>query len=166
MTKNKATTDLKNWKVLFKVVNKEDKSTKNLEEKILKLIKDENLSTMSYAFDFYTENENFLTLQGIKTEGFAYYVASLLNDNKKYKVTESAIVIASENYKVVQIKKNFEEYLTFKRNSDIPVPAVEQVPTQKNSNVDSKAIEKTETLPASNTKKNEAQKSLKESNPK
>ena len=130
---NFTTAESKNWKVLYKVSQKEDKSTKALEDKIKKFITSENLKQLTYSFDIYTEKENFITVQGIKSEAFAKNVAFILKDDKKYKVVEPAIVISSENYKVVQIKKNLEEYLSPPKTGVVPnqpVQPVQQVAPQ------------------------------------
>jgi len=122
---NFSAVDTKNWKILYKVGKLEDKSTKALEDKIKKFIASENIEKLSYSYDVYTEKENFLTISGIKSEAYAKNVAGIMKEDKKYKITEPAIVISSDNYKVVQIKKNLEDYLTAPKG--IPVqPAVPQ----------------------------------------
>ena len=138
---NFTTAESKNWKILYKVGQQDDKTTKNLEEKIKKYITGENLTKLSYTFDIYTEKENFITIQGIKSEGYAKNVATILKEDKRFKITEPAIVISSDNYTVVQIKKNLDEYLAPKKtaltpdqpaipNSGVPQPAADNVKTQ------------------------------------
>jgi tetratricopeptide (TPR) repeat protein len=138
---NFTTAESKNWKILYKVGKQDDKATKNIEEKIKKFIAGENLTRFNYTFDIYTEKENFITVQGIKSEAYARNVASILKEDKKFKITEPAIVISSDNYKVVQIKKNLTEYLSPTKtvvvpnqpevpNPVVPQPAVEKPKTQ------------------------------------
>ena len=138
---NFTTAESKNWKILYKVGQQDDKATKNIEDKIKKFIAGENLTRLTYTFDIYTEKENFITVQGIKSEAYARNVASILKEDKKFKITEPAIVISSDNYKVVQIKKNLAEYLSPPKtvvvpaqpavpNPVVPQPAVEKVKTQ------------------------------------
>ena len=105
------TNDTKNWKILYKVAKRDDNNTKVLEEKIKKFITSENIAKLSYTFDIYNEKENFITISGIKSEVYAKNVAAIMKDDKIYKITEPAVVISNENYKVVQIKKNLAEYL-------------------------------------------------------
>ncbi|TRX23761.1 gliding motility protein [Flavobacterium franklandianum] len=116
----------KNWKILYKVGQQADKATKNIEDKINKFIAGENLTRLTYTFDIYTEKENFITIQGIKSEAYAKNLASILKEDKKFKIIEPAIVISSDNYKVVQIKKNLAEYLTPQKT--VVVPAQSAVP--------------------------------------
>ncbi|MES2573304.1 MAG: gliding motility protein [Bacteroidota bacterium] len=110
--------EAKNWKILYKVGKIDDKSTKELEEKIKKFIATEGLS---YTFDIYTEKDNFIAIHGLKFEAYAESIATVLKDNKEYKIVESAIIISNENYKIVQIKKNLEQYLVAPKV--VPVPA-------------------------------------------
>ena len=117
---NFTTTDTKNWKILYIVGKSDDKSTKALEDKLKKFNTDENYQKLAYSFDIYTEKENFIVITGIKTEAYAKYVASILKDDKKFKITEPAIVITNENYTVVQIKKNLGEYLVPQKTVDVP----------------------------------------------
>jgi hypothetical protein len=125
---NFTTADTKNWKILYKVGKQEDKNTKALEDKIKKFIANENINKLSYTFDIYTEKENFITIQGLKSEVYAKNIIAVMKDDKKYKVSEPAIVISSDNYKVVQIKKNLEEYLAPPKAAVVPAQPI--VPQQ------------------------------------
>ena len=138
---NFTTAESKNWKILYKVGKQDDKATKNIEDKIKKFIAGENLTRLTYTFDIYTEKENFITVQGIKSEAYARNVASILKEDKKFKITEPAIIISSVNYEVVQIKKNLAEYLSPPKTAVVPnqpavpapvvpQPAVDNVKTQ------------------------------------
>ena len=138
---NFTTTESKNWKILYKVGKDDSKATKNIEEKFKKFITGENLTRLTYTIDIYTEKENFITIQGIKSEAYAKNVAGILKEDKKFKITEPAIIISSNNYEVVQIKKNLDEYLSPKKiavkpnqtavpNPVVPQPALDNVKTQ------------------------------------
>ena len=105
------TMDTKNWKILYKVGNREDKNTKIIEDKLKKLIADANYQNLTYSYDVYTEKENFITIHGINSEVYANAISRTLKEDKKYKVAEPAIVVSNDNYKVIQIKKNLEVYL-------------------------------------------------------
>ena len=106
-----STTDLNNWKILYRVGGRADKNTKEIEEKIKMFIAAENLQKLYYSYDIYTEKENFITIHGIKSEVYAKDIVFVLKDNVKYKLIDPAIVVTSENYKVIQIKKNLDLYL-------------------------------------------------------
>lgn len=123
---NFTTAESKKWKIIYKVGIKEDKAIKALEDKIKKFIANENLARLTYTIDIYTEKENFIAIQGINSEVYAKNVAAILNEDKKYKVVEPATVISSDNYKVVQIKKNLEEYLSPQKTVAPPVQPDQQ----------------------------------------
>jgi tetratricopeptide (TPR) repeat protein len=108
------TKDTKNWKILYKVAAKEDKSTKVIEGKIKKFIITPNGKSLSYSYDIYNGKENFIIIHGLNSEANARYIASVLKENKEYKMDEPAIVISNENYKVIQINKNLNAYLALK----------------------------------------------------
>ena len=109
------TTESNSWKVLYQVGLREDKSTKDLEEKIMKFIASENLQKLTFSYDIYTDSKNFFAIHGIKTKAYADDIALVLKDNAKFKITSPAIVISAENYKVIQIKKNLENYLALEK---------------------------------------------------
>jgi tetratricopeptide (TPR) repeat protein len=109
------TIDTKSWKILYKVGQREDKNTKEIEAKIKQFLAEENLQRLTYSYDIYTEKENFITIHGIQSELYAKDIALVLKENKKFKVSEPAIVVSKENYKVIQIKKNLNEYVTPKK---------------------------------------------------
>jgi len=98
-------------KVLYYADNLDDKKVKTLIEKITKFIKERNQSQLTTSIDLYTMDKNFFVIHGLRDEEYAKGVVSILKEFKEYKITEQAIVISSENYKIVQMKKNLEEYL-------------------------------------------------------
>ena len=109
------TTTAKSWKILFKVGIQSDPLTKEIEEKIKKFIEDEKIEKRSYSYDVYTDKENFLVIHNIKSEAYANDIINYMKANKQYTITQPAIIISSDNYKVIQIKKNLEIYLASKK---------------------------------------------------
>ena len=107
--------ETKNWKIIYRINTQDNESANAIEESIRKFIADENIERLYYSCDIYTGKESFITIHGIKSEAYAKSVATLLKDNKKYAIGLPAIVISSENYKIIQIKKNLESYLTYSK---------------------------------------------------
>ncbi len=101
----------KSWKVLYATKDFENASTKTLRDKIKKFIADKDLKKLSVSLDIYTTTDNFVVIHGMNSEDLANGVASVLKEFKEYKVPETPIVISAENYAIVQIKKNLDEYL-------------------------------------------------------
>ena len=125
------------WKILYKADNPNDKNTKLLQDKIKKFIADRNIAKITMSYDMYTMDENFVVIHGLKSEEYAKGIASILKELKEYKVSGTPYIISNDNYKIVQIKKNFEEYLKTPPSDplpDTPAPAVqkhtEEAPTE------------------------------------
>jgi len=110
-----STTDNKNWKVIFRIEKNDTKTEAAIESKIVLFFANENVEMLKYSCDLYTEKESFITIQGIHSESYAQFVAALFAENEKYKIKQPGIIISGENYKIVQIKKNLDEYLSLKK---------------------------------------------------
>lgn len=117
--------DTKKWKIVFQVPYLNTINSDELEVKINKLISNENYKALSYSCDKYSEKESFITISGINSEEYAKAIITTLKE--KYKVETAAIIISDENYKVVQMKKNLDEYLAPRKPTIAPKqPAVPQ----------------------------------------
>jgi hypothetical protein len=101
----------KNWKILYQTKDFEDAGTKVLREKIKKFIADRSLNKLAVSLDIYTMTDNFVVMHGINTEDLALGITAILKDYKDYKVQQTPIIISAENYTIVQIKKNLDEFL-------------------------------------------------------
>jgi len=104
----------KNWKILYKAGKRDDAETKKLMEKINKYIKEKQYDNSSVSYDVYNETENFVVVHGFTSKQYAEYFITLLKDAKDYKIVTPAKVISSDNYSVVQVKKNYKEFLELK----------------------------------------------------
>ncbi|MES2812300.1 MAG: gliding motility protein [Bacteroidota bacterium] len=102
------------WKVLYKVGKKEDVATKDLMDKIQKYILEKQYDKFFVSYDVYNENENFVVIHGISSKEFSRYLIELLRDTKGYKIKTPATVISSENYSVIQVKKNYDQFIALK----------------------------------------------------
>jgi len=109
------------WKILYKSDNPTDKKSKNIQDKVAKFIKERGIAKLKMSYDMYTMDKNFIVIHGMKDEEYAKGIASILKEFKEYKIQDMAYVISDENYKIVQIKKNFEEYLTTPVTAPLPV---------------------------------------------
>jgi tetratricopeptide (TPR) repeat protein len=122
----------KNWKILYQTKDFENAGTKVLREKIKKFIADRSLNKLAVSLDIYTMTDNFVVIHGINSEDLAIGITSILKDYKDYKVLQKAIVISAENYTIVQIKKNLDEFLAGNLPETAPQPnwdgTIEQAP--------------------------------------
>lgn len=101
------------WKVIFKFTPNDPKM-KPLTDKIQKFIKDGLNNSITLSTDVYTMNEDFLVIHGFNSKLAAIDAVTVLKDYKAYKIAQTPIIIASEDYKVVQIKKNLDAFLAIK----------------------------------------------------
>ena len=115
LEKMEFTTTAKSWKILFKVGLRSEPQTKEVEEKIKQFIADEKIEQRSYSYDVYTDKENFIVIHHIKSEAYANDIINYMTVNKQYTINQPAIIISSDNYRVVQIKKNLDSYLASKK---------------------------------------------------
>jgi tetratricopeptide (TPR) repeat protein len=102
------------WKIIFKFDSPTDPKIKPLTEKIQKFIKEGLNNSITISNDIYTTNENFLVVHGFNSKLAALDAVTILKDFKTYKVTETPVIISSEDYKVVQVKKNLTQFLAIK----------------------------------------------------
>ena len=81
--------------------------TKTLDEVVAK-VAHYDLKT---SIDVYNPETTFVVVHGLKSidgaKGFAY----ILRDEDRLKITKPSVAISSKNYQIVQIHKNFDEYL-------------------------------------------------------
>ena len=98
------------YKIMFKVaVN--DPKVQALTDKIKQFIKDGNNNAITLSSDIYTTDENLLVIHGFINKLAAIDAVSILKDYKSYKVAETPVIISTEDYKVVQVKKSYVQYL-------------------------------------------------------
>ncbi len=86
-------------------------SHKNLLEKLNKYAKESGDVKIKVSNDIYDVEKNMIVLHGILNKATAESVYNYLKEHKDYKVKDTPIIISNEDYKVVQVKKNLEEYL-------------------------------------------------------
>lgn len=103
------------WNILYRVGALSDEQTTIVEAKIKKWIATTASPNMSYSFDNYTLKDNFITIHGLRSEADAIDIADYLKNTKEFSVAAAYITISTDNYKIVQINKNLEDYLEFKK---------------------------------------------------
>ena len=100
------------WKIVFPKSYNSTSDIEALEKKLDKFIKDRNDVLVKRSNDLYNDSNNFIVLHGLQSKESAQSVLFLLKDYKDYKINDEAYVISSDNYMVVQIKKNWDNYLS------------------------------------------------------
>lgn len=116
------------WKIVFEPANSlDDKSTKPLLDKLNKFAKERTIETLTVSTDIYSIDRNLIVIHGIKSEESAKGIAQVLKEFKEYKIEDKSIVISAENYRIVQIYKNLDEYVSGDGPTFVPKtkPAIE-----------------------------------------
>ncbi|MEO6175937.1 MAG: tetratricopeptide repeat protein [Flavobacterium circumlabens] len=103
--------DGKNWKILYLISNNDSKSLQKIEEALKVFLLVENYERLTTSVDKYNKTQKFVVIHGMKSEAYANDLAGVFRDDKKYKIASPPIIISSDNYKIIQIKKNLEAYL-------------------------------------------------------
>ncbi|MFD0795887.1 tetratricopeptide repeat protein [Maribacter chungangensis] len=99
-----------NWKVMFPFRRSDNQMALKLMELLEQSIKDLKYRNR-ISKDIYNLEEQFVVVHGFKSKEFALGYAELLKNNKDYRVAHKNFVILSENYKVIQVHKNLQDYL-------------------------------------------------------
>lgn len=97
------------WKLIYKIQHGADIA--ELNQKLGKFMADRPNDKLKITLDSYTLNEDFVVIHNIDTEQRAKDLITLLEEYKDYRIKEKFVFISSDDYKVVQIKKNFNVYL-------------------------------------------------------
>lgn len=98
-----------NWKVVFPFKIRDDEKALKLKELLEKSIKDLRYKNL-VSKDIYNLEDEFVVVHGFKSQDFALGYAELLKNNKDYRVANENFVILSDNYKIIQVHKNLEDY--------------------------------------------------------
>jgi hypothetical protein len=101
----------KTYNLVFVTNYPNEISHKNLIEKLNQYAKVSGDRKVSVSNDIYKVDKNMIVLHGILNKVTAESVANYLKEHKDYKLKDTPIIISNEDYKVVQVNKNLEEYL-------------------------------------------------------
>lgn len=101
------------WKVVYKFDATEMEEATALLEKLNEAITYFNYTYMSASMDYYDPSTKFVIIHGLSTKLGGRGFAEVLEEKKEFKIERAFFEIASPNYKVIQIHKNLEDYLTF-----------------------------------------------------
>ncbi|SLJ92526.1 Tetratricopeptide repeat-containing protein [Salegentibacter salarius] len=99
-----------NYKLLYRFEASEEEVALALKEKIAAAISEIKYDHLSVSIDVYDPEAVFVMVHGLEDLNRAKGFAELLEINEDYLVEKEPIEISTENYRIVQIQKNLEEY--------------------------------------------------------
>lgn len=98
------------WKIVFEKPTNQESYDKLIVALDL-LIKNRPDLRVFHSTDIYDASKQMVVLHNLKTEIQAQEVLMLLRDAKEYKVSQKGFVVSSENYKVIQAKKYWTQFV-------------------------------------------------------
>ncbi len=101
----------RNLKMIYEVDYPLSPESEQLKEKLQRYANDRAHSGIQFSADMYADNKMFLVLHGIKSGNLAKSAQMYLEIEKDYGITQSPVLISSDDYAVVLIKKNWPEYI-------------------------------------------------------
>ncbi|MBZ9630885.1 hypothetical protein LB465_08845 [Salegentibacter sp. LM13S] len=99
-----------NYKLLYRFDVSEQEAASALKEKIETAISDINYDHLSVSIDVYDPDEVFVMVHGLQDINRANGFAELLQINEDYLVEKESMPISTENYRIVQIQKNLDDF--------------------------------------------------------
>ncbi len=102
-----------NWKIVYAFTNSDIQSATALKEQLDTALETLGYSNYATSLDVYNDRQTFVVVHYLNSKSQAEGLVELLAINKELKkpIIKENTIIASENYKLVQLHKNLEEYI-------------------------------------------------------
>lgn len=140
------------YKMIFKISDTISEGNKSIIEKIKQFTTERTAEKLYFSIDNYIMDEILLVMHGIPTEEKAKEIATILRDYKDFRIKETALIVSTENYKVIQVQKNLADYgknLTVneldEKTTENKAPQQEQKAAEKQAPVDKTPVNLLET---------------------
>lgn len=101
-----------NWKLVYKFTSAEIEEAKKLQKLLDKAIKELNYTNMTTSIDYYNPETRLVMVHGLNSKLGTQGFGEVLRERKGYKIKKPFFEISSPNYKIIQIHKNLDSYLT------------------------------------------------------
>lgn len=99
------------WKVAYPFAHDKKEDAVFLLEQLTEALDYYNYDQMTVSLDYYNPETYLVMIHGLNTQLGGRGFAEVLKESKKYRVDLPYFEITSENYRIIQIHKNLEEYL-------------------------------------------------------
>jgi len=100
-----------NFKVVYYFNNPSKEELATFKKKLQDEIEKVNVYTLSLSVDKYDATTSFVVVHGLKSKEGATGYALSLEERKKDKIKQDFFAVSSSNYRIIQIHKNFDEYI-------------------------------------------------------
>lgn len=99
-----------NYKVLFAFDASDEQGALDFQKKLTEAFEKVEYTQFSTSIDFYNAQTSFVVIHYLSSRQQAEGLVELLATNDEIQITRPSTILASENYKIVQIHKNFDAY--------------------------------------------------------
>lgn len=100
------------WKLVYKFNAAETAEAQKLMELLNKALEELNYTNLSTSIDYYNPETQFVIVHGLRSKLGAQGFGDMLKERKGYKIKKPFFEISRANYKVIQIHKNLDSYLS------------------------------------------------------
>lgn len=102
----------KHFKLVYYFEGASDEDIKSFTEKLQKEIDNVRAFDLTLSTDLYVSNTAFVVVHGLPSKEGALGYGDALEEKKKDKIIHQHFAASSANYKIIQVHKNLNEYLT------------------------------------------------------
>lgn len=104
--------DSKHFKVIYQFNKAEKEGIKDFVKTLNEAVGKVQHYDLTTSIDLYDPNTTFVVVHGLKSIEGAKGFSQILKEGDGYKIEKPSFAISSDNYRIVQIHKNLEAYLT------------------------------------------------------
>lgn len=105
-----------NYKVLYSFTSSDVQGARDFQRRLEESFEKIGYTQFSTSIDVYNEKESFVVIHFLDSRNQAEGLVELLAVNDQVRITRPNTIIASENYKIIQVHKNFDAYKAQKTN--------------------------------------------------
>ncbi|HLV39119.1 hypothetical protein [Xanthomarina sp.] len=102
-----------NFKIVYYFKAPSEEELAAFKKKLQAELEKVNVYNLSLSVDVYDAATTFVVVHGLKSKEGATGYALSLEEKKKDKIIQDFFAVSSTNYRIIQIHKNFDEYLNF-----------------------------------------------------
>ena len=99
-----------NFKVVYPLLNTNKQAAIDLQKRLLESFDKVGYTEFVTSIDVYDAQQSFVVVHFLSSRQQAERLVALLSTNKDILITSPSMVIASENYKIIQMHKNLDAY--------------------------------------------------------
>jgi len=101
----------KNFKIVYYFTNPSIEEIEEFKKVLQAEIDKVNVYELTLSVDIYNPTTTFVIVHGLKSKDGAVGYAQSLQEKKKDKIVHDFFAVSSSNYRIIQIHKNFDDYL-------------------------------------------------------